>query len=187
MKCVLACLLGWLAAAPAARAGYLVYSPWGAMPPFIQKMPTAVPEPHVLPVGMHDARHPFTRPVARLDGEPVRRALFPSVVVDPVDRALVLRDYQKNGFVLTPFEANGAFKRYQNIQFHGIDALRDLRLREEKATLEDYRRYVAEEVKINAMLYTNGKLASTQAECDAMLRNYLAHLRRQAVIEKLPA
>ena len=145
-----------------------------------------MPEPEVLPVGMYDPHHPFAKPVARVDGVEVQRPLFPSMVADPVLRALILRDYRKNGFMLQPFQLSGAVKRQQHLQFHDIDALRDLRLQKEHATLEDYRRYVADEIRIATMLSMNSHNASTEAEQYALLKNYVTRLRRQAVVEKLP-
>ena len=190
MKRVFACLLGLLVAAPAARADewWAVHRPNGDEPAFVFRMPDTMPETVVLPVGVYDAQQPpFTKPVARVDGVPIQRPLLPSMVADPVDRALVLRDYQKNGFMLQPFQLNEADKRQQHLQFHDLDAVRDLRLQKEHATLEDYRRYVAEEIKIATMLFVNSRNGFTPLQRDAMKKDYVARLHRKVVIEKLPA
>lgn len=183
MKPVCVCLLALLAV-PSAQAYRLTFQPFGDEPGFVEHIPDPVPEPIVFPVGLYDAKQPFDKPVVLVDGAPVRRPLFHSVVGDPADRALVLRDYQKNGFALPPFQLSAAFKRYQHLQFHDIDALRDLRLKKERATLEDYRRFVAEEIKLTTMLYINSQLASTQKECNAMINEYVDRLHRKALIEK---
>lgn len=157
----------------------------GQGPSVLNGLPAAVPDLPVPQVGLYDPAHPLARPVARLDGAPVYRPLFPSWVRDPVERALILRDYRQSHFHLPTIELALAFKRYQKAQFHGIDALRDLRLQKEGATMDDYRRYVAEELELNAMLHTNCRGAVTWAEADTLRQNYLARLRRKAVIEKL--
>ncbi len=185
MKCLCLCLAAWLAVSPA-QAYWVIYHPYRGEPGFEDHIPEA-PDSLVLPVGRHDPRQSFVRPVARVDGVPVCRPLFPSMVADPVDRALVLRDYRKNGFALSPLELSDSFKRYQRLQFHGIDALRDLRLKAEKATLEDYRRYVADEVKLSAMIYLNARLASTPTERRAMINDYVTGLHRKVTVERLPA
>lgn len=159
----------------------------GQGPSVLNYLPASVPDPPIPPVGRHDPAHPLARPVARLDGVPVYRPLFPSRVEDPVERALIVRDYRQSHFHLPDLELSLAFKRYQRAQFHGIDALRDLRLQKEGATLDDYRRYVAEELAINAMLHTNCRGAVTRAERNALQRNYLTRLRRKAVAEPLPS
>ena len=189
MQRVFLCLLASLVAARTVRADewWAVHSsPDGRSPRYVTKMPDAMPEPEVLPVGMYDPHHPFGQPVARVDGVDVPRPLFPSIVADPADRALILRDYRRNHFMLQPFQLGDAVKRQQHVQFHDIDALRDLRLQKEHATLEDYRRYVADEIRLAAMLYLNGHNARTATEQSALLRDYVLALRRKAVIEKLP-
>ena len=187
MRRLFACLLGLLAT-QAARADswWAIHQPDASAPGFISRMPDAMPEPRVFPVGTYDAHHPFDKPVVRLDGVPVQRPLFPSLVMDPVGRALILRDYQKSGFMLQPFQLGDAVKRRQHIQFHDIDALRDLRLQKEHATLEDYRRYVAEEIKLATMLYVDSRNATSQAEQFALIKEYVARLRQKVVVEKLP-
>ena len=183
------CLLAvCLAAIRTARADdwYVVHTADGRSPRYVTKMPDAPTEPAVLPVGTYDPHHPFGQPVARVNGVEVTRPLFPSMVADPVIRALILRDYRKNGFMLQPFQLGGAVKRQQQLQFHGLDALRDVRLQQEHATLEDYRRYVADEIRLAAMLHLNTQNASTVAEQNAMLKDYVARLYRKAVVEPLP-
>lgn len=188
-KRLLASLLGLLAATQAAHADewWAVHRPSGHGPAFLSKMPDAMPVTVVRPAGAYDPRHPFDKPVARVDGVPVQRPLLPSMVADPVDRALILRDYRKNGFMLQPFQLSDAAKRQQRLQFHDVDALRDLRLQKEHAALEDYRRYVAEEIKLATMLHLNCQGAISWAEQDELRKNYLTRLRRKAVVETLPS
>lgn len=157
----------------------------GSFPSGVAQLNTSVPVSRVPAVGTYDPTQPFHKPVAKVDGVVVYPPLFPSLLKDPVDRALVLRDYDRNHFILGAYQLDNDFLRYQHAQFHGIDALRDNRLQREHATLDDYRRYVTEEVKIHTILYTVCQSATTWAERAAQQDAYLARLRHGAVIKPL--
>lgn len=122
-------------------------------------------------------------PVAVVNGAPVYRPLFKSTVNDPVDRALVLLEYRKRGFVLPPNALEEALKNHTKTGFEDPAKLL-VKLQEQGATYDDYRSFVGEEVKLQAMLSIVSKGGRSDADRKQLRDTWIAGLRKNAVINK---
>ena len=123
--------------------------------------------------------------VATLDGQPVYHwRAFRSVVPDDVDRALILREFERKRFKLPAKLVDDAVRRQVNEEAGG-DADKFARtLREQGASSADFRRFTSEEIILQAMLYQQSKGTGERAKVQA---RWLATLREQATVKKLVA
>ena len=126
---------------------------------------------------------PPDEPVAVVNGSPVYQPLFASAVADPVDRALVLLEYRHRGYVVPAGALDLALKNHTRTAFGDPTKLVD-KLQELGASYDDYRAFVAEEVKIQAMLSIMTKGGRTDADRKQLRENWLVGLRKNANINK---
>ena len=124
--------------------------------------------------------------MAVVNGAPVYRPLFKSTVGDPVDRALVLLEYRKRGFVLPAHALEEGLKNHTKTGFDDPATLL-VKLQEQGATYDDYRGFVAEEVKLQAMLSIVGKGGHNDSERKQLRDNWIAGLRKNATVNKAAA
>ncbi len=123
--------------------------------------------------------------VATLDGVPVYHwRAFKSQMPDDVDRALVLREFQRKHFKLPPKLIDDAV-RENMVKNAGGDADKFARqLRRQGGSPEDFRLFTSEEITINAMLYANPSGRSAD-ELARMQTQWLADLRTGATVKRL--
>ena len=123
--------------------------------------------------------------VATLDGAPVHHwRVFKSWMADDVDRALVLREFQRKHFTLPPKILDAAVR--ENMAGHADGDVDNYarQLRQRGASPEDFRLFISEEVIISAMLYVkpSGRSADELARWRA---RWLAGLRQGATVKRL--
>lgn len=197
------CAVVWLALVPAAPAQQ---DPQATPPPLQsaetppprveRRSPTPEPEPEVAaPLTSPSPPPPKPRrvkatpapnpdePVAVVNGSPVYRPLFASAVADPVDRALVLLEYRHRGYIMPASALDLALKTHTKTAFGEPTKLVD-KLQEQGASYDDYRVFVGEEVKLQAMLSIVTKGGHTDAERKQLRENWLVGLRKNASINK---
>ncbi len=171
----------------------------GAEPPpprVERKAPTPEPEPEVsAPVAASTPLPPRVRkvkpkptpshdePVAVVNGSPVYQPLFASAIADPVDRALMLLEYRRRGYVVPPSALDLALKNHTRTAF-GDPANLVNKLQEQGASYDDYRSFVTEEVKLQAMLSMVTRGGRTDADRKQLRESWLAGLRKNANINK---
>ena len=124
--------------------------------------------------------------VAILDGEPVCHwRIFKSVLPDDVDRALVLRAFQRKHFKVPEKLVNDAVQRTVQKDFAGDYDKFTQNLRREGALVDDFKRFTCEEIILQAMRCHDPKLSSVDlARQDA---EYLVELRAGANVKMLNA
>lgn len=96
--------------------------------------------------------------VALIDNEPVYHwTNFPSAFRDDVDRALILRDFRRQGFHLSKHFVDEALQKKVNRDYAGVRAklLKDLKTHRE--TIASYREFTEEEIILEAMLVRETK------------------------------
>ncbi len=119
--------------------------------------------------------------VATLDGAPVYHwRTFKSGVSDDVNRALILREFRKKSYILPPNLVDEAVQRTISQDFGGDSERFTRKLRSEGASLEDYQRFTAEEITMQAMLY---QVETDPAKQAIKLSSWLADLRTKAKIK----
>ena len=137
---------------------------------------TPVPKPKPTPL-------PDT-PVGTVNGQPIYRPLLGSELPNPVDRALVVYDYNRSQPRLSEGDIDEAVQDYRRAKFNNSEAKLNAKLAAVNATRADFRQYVAEEVKIHVMmgLVSHGA-HSIHGEQQAQA-SYLARLHQSAAINK---
>ena len=123
--------------------------------------------------------------VALLDGELVYHwAHFQSVVRDDVDRALILRAFRRGGYTLPEHYIDEELNEFVKVEFKGDHGKMLEDLKRLHATLEDFRTFTAEELKIQAMrkyVTVHGKYGETPIP----EKQWLASLRKEARINMI--
>ncbi len=121
--------------------------------------------------------------VAILDGAPVYHwRVFESVLPDDVDRALVLREFQRKRFKVPQTLVDDAVQKQVTEKSSGDPSKFAQHLREQGASPDDFRRFTREEIIIQAMLYKNTRQAGGQTPSQ-----WLAGLHEGATVKRLPA
>ena len=122
--------------------------------------------------------------VATLDGAPVYHwRTFKSTVANDVDRALILREFQRRGFKLSSKLVDDAVKGAVAQNTGGDTRKFADELRQNDASMEDFRCFVSEEIMMAAMLHQDGSPAERQRKQE----QWIAKLRVGAVVKKLKA
>ena len=121
-------------------------------------------------------------PVATVNGVAVYRPLMHSIVSNPVDRALLLLEYRKNGAGMSASDKDFAAKQLETSQFNGDDKRLDAKLHALDATRDDYRQFAVEEAKIRDMLRSITHGARSPGQAERQRAEYIAQLRRNASI-----
>lgn len=119
--------------------------------------------------------------IATANGQPVyRSAVFSkqSAVKDEIDRALILQDYERGENVLSPELVSKAMENIVKTSYNGDPNRLVDELARYKVTPEDYVRYVAEEMAVQATL--------KEHEAENKNGAWVAGLRKAAAIEMLP-
>ena len=152
--------------------------------PVAEETPAATPTPTPRVRAPKAAPTPSAdEPVAVVNGAPVYRPLFRSIVNDPVDRALVLLEYRHRGMVLPAGALEQAVRNHTKSAFGDQNALID-KLHDAGASFDDYRTFVAEEVELNAMLAVVSKGGRTDADRKTLRDTWMAELRKKASVNK---
>jgi hypothetical protein len=123
--------------------------------------------------------------VAILDGMPVYHwTIFKSVYTDDIDRALILRDFHRQGLTLPDHFVDEAIQNTVRKDFGGDQGALIKALKRDNETLAHFRQFTSEEIILRAMRKhetekkgTNG-VSQTEAE-------WLASLRKGARIQLL--
>ena len=111
------------------------------------------------------------------------RPLLPSSEgLNPVDRALVVYDYNRRQPKLSDRDLDEAVQDYKHAKFGDSDAKLDAKLRSLNATRADFRQYVAEEVKIHLMLGAATRGAVSIHGAQRAQAAYLAQLHQTASV-----
>jgi hypothetical protein len=119
--------------------------------------------------------------VARLDGAPVFHwRTFKSSYADDIDRAVVLREFQRRGFHLPERFVDEALKLEVARHYGGDENKLQEHLRREGASVRDYRRFLAEELILTAL-----PLQIAQHFQGFSRVQWIASLRKRAKIERL--
>ena len=123
-------------------------------------------------------------PVGTVNGQPIYRPLLPSELPNPIDRALVVYDYNRSQGHLSDGDLDDAVQDYKRARFNNSDARLDAKLKALNATRADFRQYVAEEVKIHVMLNTVSRGAVSIHAAQRAQAAYLARLHQTAAINR---
>ena len=123
-------------------------------------------------------------PVGTVNGQPIYRPLLPSELSSPIDRALVIYDYNRSQPHLSDSDLDDAVQDYKRAKFANSDAKLDAKLRSLNATRPDFRQYIAEEAKIHLMLNTVSRGAVSIHGAQRAQAAYLAHLHQTAAINR---
>lgn len=137
---------------------------------------TPVPRPRPTP--------PSDLPVGTVNGQPIYRPLLGSELSNPVDRALVVYDYNRSRPRLSDSDVDEAVQDYKRAKFNNSDAKLDAKLASVNATRADFRQYVAEEVKIHVMISAVERSAVSIHGAQRAQAAYLARLHQVATINK---
>ena len=119
-----------------------------------------------------------------VNGQPIYRPLMASELGNPIDRALVVYDYNRSQPHLSDGDLDDAVQDYKRAKFNNSDAKLDAKLRSLNATRADFRQYVAEEVKIHIMLNTVSRGAVSIHAAQRAQTAYLARLHQTAAINR---
>ena len=123
--------------------------------------------------------------VALLDGRPVYHwTEFHSELRNDVDRALILRAFRGAGYVLPKHYITEEVNEFVKREFKGNRAQMLEDLKQRHATLDDFREFLAEELKIAAMrqyITVHGKLGQAPISEE----RWLASMRKGAQIQMI--
>ncbi len=123
-------------------------------------------------------------PVGTVNGQPIYRPLLGSELSNPVDRALVVYDYNRSRPKISDSDLDEAVQDFKRAKFNNSDAKLDAKLAAVNATRADFRQYVAEEVKIHVMLGAVTRSAVSIHGAGREQAAYLARLHQTAAINK---
>ena len=140
--------------------------------------PSLTPRPRPRPKPTPDA----SLPVGTVNGQAIYRPLMKSIVTDPIDRALLIYDYNKKSGKISDAQVDEAVRAFKRDRYSNNEAAVNARLNELGATPDDLRRFVAEEAKLRLEL---ANITRTSLSDDAARRAqaaYVAGLRRNAAI-----
>lgn len=138
--------------------------------------------PRFTPVPKPSPTPPSDTPVGTVNGQPIYRPMLPSEVASPVDRALVVYDYNRSRPKLAEHDLTEAVEDYKRAKFNGSDAKLDAKLASINATRADFRQYVAEEIKIHLMLNAAARGAVSIHGAQRAQAAYLAALHQSATV-----
>ena len=147
---------------------------------------TPTPTPRYTPVPRATPAPPPDLPVGTVNGQPIYRPLLASELPNPVDRALVVYDYNRSQPRLAQGDLDDAVQDYKRAKFNNSDAKLDAKLRALNATRADFRSYVAEEVKIHIMLNSVSHNAVSIHAAQRAQAAYLARLHQTAAVNRPP-
>lgn len=129
------------------------------------------------------ADSPRTR-VATLDGTPVYHwRTLKSQLPDDVDRALVLREFERKGFRLPPQLVADRVRQIVKEQDAGDEKKFTGELRRQGLTREDFNRFITEETILSAMRHQTVDQADRAAKTE---KEWLASLRAHASVQTYP-
>lgn len=142
--------------------------------------PSLTPRPRPRPIPTVDP----SLPVGTVDGVAVYRPLLKSVVPDPVDRALLIFDYNKRQGRLSDAQVEDAVRDYKRVRYSNNDAALTAKLNESGATLTDFRQFVTEETKLRLELASITRGSVSDASANRAQKSYLAGLRQRARVNQ---
>ena len=120
--------------------------------------------------------------VALLDGAPVYHwRVFRSHYSDDVDRALVLREFKRQGYTLPTHFVEEELQTVITKNFHGDDRAFEESLKRTGASLAEYKQFLAEEITLMAFVTKQSKEASSPAAT----AKWIASLRKNAKVTSL--
>jgi hypothetical protein len=123
--------------------------------------------------------------VALLDGAPVYHwRFFKSRYSDDVDRALVLREFKRQGFTLADHFVEEALQNEVTAQFHGDKLRFEESLKRSGASIADYKQFLAEEISLVAFPKFIAK-HSKEPDSPAARAKWIESLRPNAKITLL--
>ena len=123
--------------------------------------------------------------VALLDGIPVYHwRVFKSRYADDIDRALVLREFKRQGFTLPDHFVEEALENEIAEKYHGDKATLEQSLERSGASMREYRQFLAEEITLAAFPKFIAK-RSKEPDSPAARAKWIASLRKGAKITLL--
>ncbi len=142
--------------------------------------PSLTPKPRPKPKPTPDA----SVPAGTVNGVAVYRPLMKSVVADPVDRTLLIYDYNKREGRPSDAQVEDAVHDLKRTRFSNNEAAFNAKLSELGATPADFRQFVTEEIKLRLELasITRGSVSDTSAQ--RAEKAYIARLRQQARVNQ---
>lgn len=151
-----------------------------AAPDAADATPTPTPRPRPKPKPTPDA----SVPAGTVNGVAIYRPLMKSIVADPLDRALVVADYNHHRPPLSNAQIDAAVRDYKQARFKGNDAQLDAKLKELGANRDDFREFVVEEAKLRLMLNNATRGAVSDESAQRGQKAYIAGLRQKASINQ---
>ncbi len=142
--------------------------------------PSLTPRPRPKPKPTPDA----SLPVGTVNGVAIYRPLMKSLVTDPLDRALLIYDFDKRQGRLSDAQVDEAVRGYKRDRFSNNDTALNARLGELGATPDDFRRFVGEEAKLRLELANITRASVSDESAQRAQRAYVAGLRQQARINQ---
>lgn len=140
--------------------------------------PAPTPRPRPRPKPTPDA----SLPVGTVNGTAIYRPLMKSIVADPIDRALLIYDYNKHAGKLSEAQVDEAVRAFKRDRFSNNEASLNAKLAELGATPDDLRRFVAEETKLRLELANITRTSISDESARRAQGAYIAGLRRNATI-----
>jgi hypothetical protein len=123
--------------------------------------------------------------VAVIDGAPVYRwTVFRSIYPDDVDRALILREFNRQGFEMPQYFIDESLQKKIMQDFGGDRSKLIKALEQEGETLNNFRQFTREELILLAMRWRETKQGK-DGRPPRSEAAWLASLRRGARIERL--
>ena len=149
-------------------------------PDAVDALLSPTPRPRPKPKATPDP----TLPVGTINGTAIYRPLMKSVVADPIDRALMIGDYNRRLPKLTEGQVEEAVRSYKRSKFNDNDAQLDAKLTQLGGNRDDFKRFVTEETKLRLVLgnVTRGSVSDESAQ--RAQRAYVAGLRQKASVNQ---
>ena len=123
-------------------------------------------------------------PAGTINGVAIYRPLLKSIVADPLDRALVVADYNHRQPRLSQGQTDAAVRDYKHAKFNDNDAQLDAKLKDLGANRDDFREFVVEEAKLRLMLNNATRGALSDESAQRAQKAYIASLRQKARINQ---
>ena len=112
----------------------------------------------------------------------IYRPLLKSEVSSPLDRALVIYDYNRQMPKLSAAQVDAAVHDFLRARFNDNETKLDAKLKELNATRPDFRQFVAEEVKVHLMLANVSRGSVSEDAAKRTQAAYFASLRQHAAV-----
>ena len=175
MKHLLACSFALLALV---LSPVVVRAQTSILPPDDSATASPTPRPRPKPSPTPDP----SVPVGTVNGFAVYRPLLKSEVADPINRALIIYDFNRHEAKLPAARLDAAVRDFIRARFNGDEGKLDGKLKTLGATRADFREFVGEEAKVHLMLANVGRGSVSEESARRAQNAYIAGLRAHAAI-----